>query len=106
MVMLIVGRCRIVRVFASQINTTSGHNPDKGRSKMPVDRMRSSRSGASAACGRCCIDHVLIGRVHCVATMHEAPASPLASIRKRHLLSQRALAQKAGVALSTIYLLE
>jgi DNA-binding XRE family transcriptional regulator len=30
----------------------------------------------------------------------------LATIRKRHLLSQRALAQKAGVALSTIYLLE
>jgi transcriptional regulator with XRE-family HTH domain len=38
--------------------------------------------------------------------MDEAPASPLATIRKRQLLSQRALAQKAGVALSTIYLLE
>ena len=34
------------------------------------------------------------------------PPSPLASIRKRQLLSQRALASKAGVALSTIYLLE
>jgi transcriptional regulator with XRE-family HTH domain len=31
---------------------------------------------------------------------------PLAAIRKRKLLSQRALAQQAGVALSTIYLLE
>jgi len=31
---------------------------------------------------------------------------PLASIRKRRLLSQRALAKQAGVALSTIYLLE
>ena len=38
--------------------------------------------------------------------MHAPPASPLAAIRKRQLLSQRALAQKAGVALSTIYLLE
>ena len=35
-----------------------------------------------------------------------APVSPLAAIRKRHLLSQRALAARAGVALSTIYLLE
>ena len=34
------------------------------------------------------------------------PTAPLASIRKRHLLSQRALATRAGVALSTIYLLE
>ena len=32
--------------------------------------------------------------------------SPLAAIRKRHLLSQRDLAKRAGVALSTIYLLE
>ena len=32
--------------------------------------------------------------------------APLASIRKRKLLSQRALARAAGVALSTIYLLE
>jgi transcriptional regulator with XRE-family HTH domain len=31
---------------------------------------------------------------------------PLATLRKRQLLSQRALAKKAGVALSTIYLLE
>ena len=38
--------------------------------------------------------------------MAEAQSSPLAAIRKRQLLSQRALAQKAGVALSTIYLLE
>jgi transcriptional regulator with XRE-family HTH domain len=30
----------------------------------------------------------------------------LATVRKRKLLSQRALAQQAGVALSTIYLLE
>jgi transcriptional regulator with XRE-family HTH domain len=36
----------------------------------------------------------------------DVPPSPLASIRKRQLLSQRALASKAGVALSTIYLLE
>jgi transcriptional regulator with XRE-family HTH domain len=36
----------------------------------------------------------------------DAPALPLAAIRKRQLLSQRALASKAGVALSTIYLLE
>jgi DNA-binding Xre family transcriptional regulator len=35
----------------------------------------------------------------------QAPA-PLASLRKRKLLSQRALAQQAGVALSTVYLLE
>ena len=34
------------------------------------------------------------------------PPLPLATLRKRRLLSQRALAQKAGVALSTIYLLE
>jgi transcriptional regulator with XRE-family HTH domain len=34
------------------------------------------------------------------------PAQPLAAIRKRHLLSQRALASQAHVALSTIYLLE
>jgi transcriptional regulator with XRE-family HTH domain len=31
---------------------------------------------------------------------------PLATIRKRNLLSQRDLARSAGVALSTIYLLE
>ncbi|HLZ26078.1 MAG TPA: helix-turn-helix transcriptional regulator [Chloroflexota bacterium] len=38
--------------------------------------------------------------------MADPPVLPLATIRKRHLLSQRALASKAGVALSTIYLLE
>ncbi len=31
---------------------------------------------------------------------------PLATLRKRKLLSQRALAREAGVALSTVYLLE
>jgi transcriptional regulator with XRE-family HTH domain len=36
-----------------------------------------------------------------------APAAlPLTSIRKRQLLSQRALAARAHVALSTIYLIE
>jgi transcriptional regulator with XRE-family HTH domain len=34
------------------------------------------------------------------------PPLPLVQVRKRQLLSQRALAQRAGVALSTIYLLE
>jgi transcriptional regulator with XRE-family HTH domain len=34
------------------------------------------------------------------------PALPLATARKRKLLSQRALAKAAGVALSTVYLLE
>ena len=39
--------------------------------------------------------------------MPAAPKTqPLASIRKRKLLSQRALAKEAGVALSTVYLLE
>ena len=39
--------------------------------------------------------------------MPRAPKTqPLASIRKRKLLSQRALAKQAGVALSTVYLLE
>jgi transcriptional regulator with XRE-family HTH domain len=38
--------------------------------------------------------------------MQETSALPLAAIRKRKLLSQRDLASKAGVALSTIYLLE
>ena len=33
-------------------------------------------------------------------------ALPLATLRKRKLLSQRALAKAAGVALSTVYLLE
>jgi transcriptional regulator with XRE-family HTH domain len=36
----------------------------------------------------------------------EPQALPLAAIRRRELLSQRALARQAGVALSTIYLLE
>jgi transcriptional regulator with XRE-family HTH domain len=38
--------------------------------------------------------------------MDPPPVAPLAAIRKRKLLSQRALARQAGVALSTIYLLE
>jgi transcriptional regulator with XRE-family HTH domain len=38
--------------------------------------------------------------------MDSRAATPLAILRKRKLLSQRALAQQAGVALSTIYLLE
>jgi transcriptional regulator with XRE-family HTH domain len=38
--------------------------------------------------------------------MDAPPPAPLASIRKHQLLSQRALARQAGVALSTIYLLE
>ena len=37
--------------------------------------------------------------------MVDAPL-PLATLRKRKLLSQRALAQRAHVALSTVYLLE
>jgi transcriptional regulator with XRE-family HTH domain len=36
----------------------------------------------------------------------EPSAASLASIRKRRLLSQRALARRAGVALSTVYMLE
>ena len=38
--------------------------------------------------------------------MTEPPVLPLAAIRRRQLLSQRDLAARAGVALSTIYLLE
>jgi len=38
--------------------------------------------------------------------MDQPQAKPLAQLRKRKLLSQRALAKQAGVALSTIYLLE
>lgn len=38
--------------------------------------------------------------------VQDPPSAPLASLRKRHLLSQRALAHQAGVALSTVYLLE
>ena len=38
--------------------------------------------------------------------MQPPAVAPLATLRKRKLLSQRALASQAGVALSTIYLLE
>ena len=38
--------------------------------------------------------------------MHAPPSMPLSTLRKRKLLSQRALASQAGVALSTVYLLE
>jgi transcriptional regulator with XRE-family HTH domain len=38
--------------------------------------------------------------------MQGQPATPLASVRRRKLLSQRALAKQARVALSTIYLIE
>ena len=38
--------------------------------------------------------------------MSESAALPLALVRRRNLLSQRDLAARAGVALSTIYLLE
>jgi transcriptional regulator with XRE-family HTH domain len=38
--------------------------------------------------------------------MQEAAPLPLATIRKRKLLSQRALASQAGLALSTVHLLE
>ncbi len=38
--------------------------------------------------------------------MADDPPVPLATLRKRRLLSQRALARAAAVALSTIYLLE
>jgi transcriptional regulator with XRE-family HTH domain len=38
--------------------------------------------------------------------MDTPPALPLAVVRRRKLLSQRDLARQAGVALSTIYLLE
>jgi len=41
-----------------------------------------------------------------VVDFGDVPAAPLATVRKRQLLSQRALASQAGVALSTIYLLE
>jgi transcriptional regulator with XRE-family HTH domain len=40
------------------------------------------------------------------AAVHDLAPTPLAAIRKRHLLSQRDLAHQAGVALSTVYLLE
>jgi transcriptional regulator with XRE-family HTH domain len=38
--------------------------------------------------------------------VESAPPLPLATLRKRKLLSQRELARRAGVALSTVYLLE
>ena len=38
--------------------------------------------------------------------VQDPPVASLASVRKSKLLSQRALAHKAGVALSTIYMLE
>ena len=38
--------------------------------------------------------------------MERSAAEPLATLRKRQLLSQRDLARQAGVALSTIYLIE
>ncbi len=38
--------------------------------------------------------------------VQDPPIASLASVRKSKLLSQRALAHKAGVALSTIYMLE
>jgi len=38
--------------------------------------------------------------------MASPEALPLAVVRKRQLLSQRALAARAGVAFSTIYLIE
>ena len=36
----------------------------------------------------------------------EQPAEPLATVRARKLLSQRDLAEKAGIALSTVWNLE
>lgn len=41
-----------------------------------------------------------------LAARMDSPPLPLATLRKRRLLSQRALARQAAVALSTIYLLE
>ncbi len=38
--------------------------------------------------------------------MQPPAVAPLATVRKRKLLSQRDLARQAGVALSTIYLVE
>jgi transcriptional regulator with XRE-family HTH domain len=38
--------------------------------------------------------------------VQDQPAASLAAVRRRKLLSQRALASQAGVALSTIYMLE
>jgi transcriptional regulator with XRE-family HTH domain len=53
---------------------------------------------------RSCIEAVLSSGAD--MSVPPPPVAPLASIRKRKLLSQRALATRAGVALSTIYLLE
>jgi DNA-binding Xre family transcriptional regulator len=60
------------------INTFSGPNPDS------------------------CIDCV----VTLIGVDQPTTPLPLATIRRRKLLSQRALAREAGVALSTVYLLE
>ena len=49
-----------------------------------------------------CIDRV----VRSTGVAELAAPLPLATVRKRKLLSQRDLAAQAGVALSTIYLLE
>jgi transcriptional regulator with XRE-family HTH domain len=38
--------------------------------------------------------------------VQDQPTASLAAVRRRKLLSQRALASQAGVALSTIYMLE
>src|SRR5713226_3094926 len=56
--------------------------------------------------GNCCTDHVLI--MLRFVDVQQPPRSPdnLRNVRVRALLSQRALAQKAGVSPSTIALLE
>ena len=54
------------------------------------------------ACGACTACH----RGHPRLCPRIPSVAPLATVRRRSLLSQRALASKAGVALSTIYLLE
>ena len=46
------------------------------------------------------------GRLLRCPAVPQHPVAPLAAIRKRQLLSQRDLAKRAGVALSTIYMLE
>ena len=60
-----------------KINTITGHEPDT----------RATRSTLSS-------------------TVVQAEPLPLATVRKRRLLSQRGLAARAQVALSTVYLLE
>jgi transcriptional regulator with XRE-family HTH domain len=57
-------------------------------------------------CGTPRIGRVFITWQNCGTRVSETPASPLARVRKHKLLSQRDLAKRAGVALSTIYLLE